>query len=161
VGAYDHTTGVWTVGTVNVGAPQTLTIRARVISTNPEANTASVGQSDVFDPNPANNSNSASVNPQEADLALSKTVDDPTRTVGHTVIYTLTLTTAGPNTATDVVVADPLPAGLASLPAAELVGTYDSATGVWTVGTVTTATPQTLLVRARVVSANAQANTAT
>jgi uncharacterized repeat protein (TIGR01451 family) len=157
---YDHTTGVWTVGTVNVGAPQTLTITAQVIAPNPGVNTASVGHSDVFDPNPNNNSNSASVNPQEADLALSKTVDNPTPSVGDTVAYTLTLTDTGPSAATNVQVTDLLPAGLTFVNAAPSEGSYNAATGVWTVGTVTTTTTQTLTITARVASPNPQTNTA-
>ena len=160
-GTYDNTTGVWTVGTVNPGDPQTLTIMALVVSPNPEANTASVGHSDVFDPNPANNSNSASVNPQEADLALSKTVDVATPNVGDTITYTLTLTDTGPSDATNVAVTDPLPGGLTFVSDTPSQGNYDSTTGVWTVGTVTTLTPQTLLIQARVVSPGAATNTAT
>jgi uncharacterized repeat protein (TIGR01451 family) len=160
VGTYDHTTGVWTVGTVNVGAPQTLTITAVVISPNPGANTASVGRSDVFDPNPANNSNTASVNPQEADLALSKTVDNPTPNVGDTVTFTLTLRDAGPSAATNVQAADLLPAGFTLVNFAASQGDYNPTTGVWNVGTVTSATPQTLTIMARVVSPNTLTNTA-
>ena len=40
-------------------------------------------------------------------------------------------------------------------------GTYSSATGQWAVGTVTTTTPQTLSIEARVVSPDARTNTAT
>src|SRR5262249_20357680 len=157
-------TGVWTVGTVNVGAPQTLTITAKVISPNPEANTASVGHSDVFDPNPANNSNSASITPQEADLALSKTVNQPRPNVGDTITSTLTYPpppqTTGPSTATTVQVTDLLPAGLPFVSSAPSQASYNATTGVWTVGTVTIATPQTLTIMARVVSANLQTNVA-
>src|SRR5262249_27226281 len=67
-GSYDSNTGVWTVATVTPGAPQTLTITATVQSPNPGANTASVSHSDQFDLNLANNSSTASTNPQEADL---------------------------------------------------------------------------------------------
>src|SRR5262249_37333383 len=40
-------------------------------------------------------------------------------------------------------------------------GAYSSGSGTWTVGTITTATPQTLTVQATVVSPNPQTNTAT
>src|SRR5262249_34523207 len=150
VGAYDRNTGVWTVGTVNVGAPQTLTITAKVISPNPAANTASVGHSDVFDPNPANNSNSAGINPQEADLTLSKKVDNPTPNVGDTITFTVTLANTGPSAATNVQVADLLPDGLTFVNAVPSQGSYNPMTGVWAVGTVTTTMLQTLTVMARV-----------
>src|SRR5262249_44965487 len=116
--------------------------------------------SDVFDPNPANNSNSASITPQEADLALSKTVNQPRPNVGDTITYTLTLLDTGPSTATNVQVTDLLPAGLTFVSSAPSQASYNATTGVWTVGTVTIATPQTLTIMARVVSANLQTNVA-
>jgi uncharacterized repeat protein (TIGR01451 family) len=160
VGTYDPTTGVWTVGTVDPGTPQTLTITAQVISPVTEVNTASVGHSDVFDPNPANNSASAFINPQEADLALFKSVDNATPNVGDTITYTLTLADTGPSAATNVEVTDLLPAGLNFVGATPSQGTYNSTTGVWTVGTVTVATPQTLTIMALVTGPNPETNSA-
>ncbi|MDD4628304.1 MAG: DUF11 domain-containing protein [Candidatus Peribacteraceae bacterium] len=68
------------------------------------------------DPNPTNNV-SQTVNStvicaqQNADLSITKT--GPASVArGTTVSYTLTATNAGPNTATNVVIADPVPAGL-------------------------------------------------
>ena len=96
----------------------------------------------------------------QADLALTKTVSDATPNVGDTVTFTITLTNAGPVSAAGVTVTDLLPAGLTFVSATPSQGTYISATGVWTVGTVTTATPQTLLIAAQLVSPNVQTNTA-
>ena len=48
----------------------------------------------------------------KADLALDKTVDDPTPSEGDTITYTVTLTNNGPDTATGVQVTDLLPAGV-------------------------------------------------
>ena len=160
-GSYSSGSGVWTVGTVSVGSPQTLTITATVISPNPPGNTASVSHSDQFDPNPANNSATTSTNPQQADLALGKTVSNPTPNVGDTIAFTVTLSNSGPNTATNVQVTDLLPAGLQFVSANASQGSYNNGSGLWTVGTVTTATPQTLQIQAKVVSPNAQTNTAT
>ena len=67
---------------------------------------------------------------------LSKTVSNPTPNVGDTITFTVTLSNTGPNTATNVQVTDVLPAGLTFVSATASQGTYDSATGVWTVGTV-------------------------
>jgi uncharacterized repeat protein (TIGR01451 family) len=162
-GAFDPATGVWTVGTVAVGVAQaqTLTITATVVNDEPGSNTASISHADQFDPNPENNSASASTNPQHADLALAKTVSDPRPNVGETITFTITLSNSGPNTATDVAVQDLLPAGLTFVSATPSEGTYDPATGAWAVGTVTTATAQTLTLTALVVSPEAQTNTAT
>jgi uncharacterized repeat protein (TIGR01451 family) len=160
VGDYDPATGIWDVGTVPTGTSVTLTLTSLVVSPNPQANTAAVSHSDQFDPNTANNSDTASINPQAADLALSKTVDDPTPNVGDTVTFTVTLTNNGSAKATNVRVNDLLPAGLGFVSATPSLGTYTPATGIWVVGTVTTATPQTLMIEARVNSSSAQTNTA-
>ena len=100
------------MGTVVVGTPQTLVIEATVDSPSPQTNTATISASDQFDPNPGNNTASATVTPQQADLALTKTVSNPTPNVGDSVTFTVTLTNNGPNTATEVQVSDLLPAGL-------------------------------------------------
>ena len=160
-GTYDPTTGLWNVGTVDVGSPQTLSIQATVTSPNPATNTARITHSDQFDPNPGNNNATAPDSPQQADLALTKTVDDSTPNVGDTITYTITLDNGGPERATDVQVTDPLPAGLTFVSATPSQGTYDPATGLWTVGTVAVGSPQTLLIQATVASPNPQTNTAT
>ena len=46
--------------------------------------------------------------PQQADLALTKTVSNPTPNVGDTITYTITLTNSGPDAATGVQVQDAL-----------------------------------------------------
>src|SRR5690349_12895048 len=69
--------------------------------------------------------------PLPADLALAKRVDNPSPTVGDTVIFTVTIANTGPGTATNVQVTDRLPAGLTFVSA---TATYDAATGLWSVG---------------------------
>jgi uncharacterized repeat protein (TIGR01451 family) len=160
-GSYDAATGVWTVGAVTTGTPQTLTIKATVASLTPGANTATITHLDQPDANPGNNSASVSVHVQSADLAVAKSVSTSTPSVGDNVTFTVTLSDNGPNAATSVTVADPLPAGLGFVSAMPSQGSYNAATGVWTVGTVTTASPRTLALQAKVVSPNPQTNTAT
>jgi uncharacterized repeat protein (TIGR01451 family) len=160
-GTYDNISGVWAVGTVTTTMQLTLQISARVFSSQPQTNTATVSAADQFDPNPANNSASATETPQQADLVLAKSVSDPTPNVGATISFVVTLTNKGPNSATDVTVLDPLPAGLTFVSATPSTGTYDPATGIWTVGAVTTTTPQTLTLTARVASPLPVTNTAT
>jgi hypothetical protein len=60
-----------------------------------------------------------------------------------------------------VTVTDLLPAGLTFVGATVSQGSYVAASGVWTVGTVTTTGPQTLLIQATVTSATSQTNAAT
>ncbi len=152
-GAYDSTTGLWTVGTVTMSAPLTLVLKGVVVSPIQQINTARIVHSDQFDSNTGNNKATATLTPQQADLVLSKTVNNPTPNVGEIITYTLTLTNNGPNTATNVQTVDRLPAGLSFVSATPSQGTYDPASGVWALGTVTTASPQTLMIQARVVIA--------
>ena len=56
--------------------------------------------------------------------------------MGDTITYTVTLIDDGPDAATGVTVTDLLPAGLTFVSATPSQGTYDPATGLWTVGTV-------------------------
>ena len=160
-GTYSSTTGLWNVGSVTTGSSQTLTILAQVVSPNPQTNTAAITNSDQFDPNTANNTASVLETPQLADLAVAKTVSNPTPNVGDTITYTVTLTDNGPDVAANAQVTDLLPLGLSFVSAAPSQGTYDPTTGLWDVGTVVAATPQTLVILAQVVSPNPLTNTAT
>ena len=102
-GTYDPATGVWTVGTVDVGTPQTLLIQATVVSPDPQTNTATISHADQFDPvTGQQHRQRRHETPQQADLALAKTVSDPTPNVGDTITFTVTLTNNGPDAATDV-----------------------------------------------------------
>ena len=160
-GTYNSSTGVWTVGAVSTTSPATLVVQAMVVSPNPETSTATVSSADEFDPDSSNNSASATVTPQQADLAVGEFVNDATPNVGDTVSFTITLTNQGPDTATGVSVSDLLPAGLAFVSAAPSQGSYDSTTGIWALGAVSTSSPQVLVIQALVGSANAATNTAT
>src|SRR5262249_2413684 len=117
--------------------------------------------SDQFDPNPGNNSASTTEIPQQADLAVAKTVSDATPNSGETVTFTITLTNAGPDAATNVQITDLLPVSLTFVSATPSMGSYDSLTGLWSVGTVPATTPETLTITATVVSPGPQTNTAT
>ena len=155
------TTGLWTVGTVNVGSPATLVVRATVTTASPHTNTAAITHSDQFDPNTANNTASVTQTPQQADLALTKTISDPTPNVGDIVTYTVTLTNNGPDSATKAQVTDLLPAGVSFVTATPSQGAYDPATGLWTAGVIVVGAPQTLMIEAMVVSPSQSTNTAT
>jgi uncharacterized repeat protein (TIGR01451 family) len=159
-GTYTSASGMWTVGTVSTSAPQTLSIGALVASPGTQTNTAAIFHADQFDPNPANNSASATETPQRADLSLSESVNNATPNVGGEIIFTVTLSDLGPDSATNVQVSDLLPAGLTFVFATASQGTYTSANGMWTVGTVNTSVPQTLSIGALVASPGTQTNTA-
>jgi uncharacterized repeat protein (TIGR01451 family) len=112
----------WNVGSVANGATPsaTLVVKPDPAKRNALANTASVTSTN-YDPTPGNNSaidSDGTATPQ-VDLALAKTTAAVAIHAGDTFTYTLTVTNAGPSTATGVVITDTLPTGL----------TYVSSTG--------------------------------
>jgi uncharacterized repeat protein (TIGR01451 family) len=137
-GSYVSGTGVWTVGTLANSASVTLKITATVGSGTGGTtivNTASVTAVDQADPTPGNNSASASIIVQLADVGVSKTVDKPTPEESDTIIYTVTVINSGPDAATNIVITDILPTGV-TYTSDDSGGSYNSSTGVWTVGSL-------------------------
>src|SRR5262249_38287281 len=145
-GSYVASQGTWTVGTLANGASTQLTLVARATQSGTITNVATKTAENEVDPNPSNDSGTATINPTTpppADVGLLKTVDNPTRSVGDPVTFTVTAMNFGPGNATGVVVTDLLPAGLAFQSAAPQ-GAYDQATGVWTVGDIANGASATL-----------------
>jgi uncharacterized repeat protein (TIGR01451 family) len=73
------------------------------------------GSSDANDPVPANNTATATTNvpaPITADMSITKTTTATTAPIGSTFSYTIVVTNNGPDTATNVVMTDTLPASL-------------------------------------------------
>ena len=119
-GTYSSSGGLWAVGSLADDASATLTLRATVVTSSATTNEAEVTDSQQGDPDstPDNlpvdedDNGRVTVTPQLANLGLNKAVSDPTPNVGDQVVFTVTLTNAGPDTATNVQVTDLLPAGL-------------------------------------------------
>ncbi len=158
-GSYDVGTGLWTVGAINSGTAAVLTLVATVNTNGTVTNTASFSSADQTDSNPANNQDSVSITPAQADLSLTKQVNSSAANVGENVTFTITVSNAGPNDATGVAVTDVLPVGLSFVNAIP-AGAYNPGNGIWTVGNVANGTSQTLELIARVDSIGAQINTA-
>ena len=151
---------MWNVGTLANGASATLTITVTVTSTTPTTNTATKTAEDQTDPVAGNNSASATVTGQAADIAITKIVSNPTPDFGSNVTFTVTATNNGPSSATGVVVNDLLPAGLTFVSAAPS-GPYNSGTGDWTVGALANGASSTLSIVATVNTTSPTTNTAT
>jgi len=80
-----------------------------------------------------------------ADLSLTKDVDDPTPDVGSNVTFTIVVSNGGPSDATGVNVTDVLPYGLTFV-SANPAASYNSSTGVWSVGNLTNGASATLTI---------------
>ncbi|MFC4820186.1 DUF6923 family protein [Dokdonella ginsengisoli] len=79
-----------------------------------------------------------------ADIAVLKTVDNATPNVGEQVTFTITATNLGPNDATGVAITDSLPFGMTLVSATPSAGTFDAASGLWTIGNLPDGASQTL-----------------
>ena len=162
-GTYDNSTGIWTLGSLANTAGQntaTLQIVATMIGTAAITNTATITGVAELDTNSANNTASAQVTPNVADLAITKTASPTLASVNNETVFTLTLRNNGPANATGVQVTDLLPAGFAfvGVESSSAGTTYDSATGIWNVGALSATSGQNtanLSIRARVTSPTA------
>ncbi len=111
-GAYNSTTGVWTIGNLATSATATLQITATVRMSGNYANTATVSGNQI-DPVPGNNTSTSTPIPVPvADLAITKTDGSATYTPGTPITYTLVVTNTGPSNVTGATVADAIPAAI-------------------------------------------------
>jgi uncharacterized repeat protein (TIGR01451 family) len=140
-----------------------ITVSVNVLQTaaNNVTNTASVsgGGGNLLTTNDSDSDPTTIVS--SADLSLTKTVNNSTPIVNQNVTFTLTLSNAGPTNATGITAKDQLPAGLSFVSATPSAGTsYTSATGVWTIGAVSSGANATLQIVAKVTASGAITNTA-
>lgn len=161
-GSFDASRLEWDVGTLHPNETATLTVRVKADLVGTFLNTAVISQSGVPDPNLANNSDTATLQVPAADLADTKTVDNAAPEVGETVRFTVTAKNLGPDQASAVQVRDPLPSGLEYVSSTASTGSYDPASGIWTIGSMLpNTTPETLTIVARVTAPGRHVNTAT
>ncbi len=152
-GSYDPTTGLWYVGNVANGANATLQITAKATGTGTLSNTACFYAMDQTDTVSANNCATATVTPRYADLAVTKTVNNPTPNVNSNAVFTVTLTNNGPSAASAITLHDQLPVGLEYVSHVAGAGTYNQETGVWTVpGPLASGANTTLQLTAKVTA---------
>jgi uncharacterized repeat protein (TIGR01451 family) len=95
------------------------------------------------------------------DLVLTKTVSDDSPPLNGTVTFTVTVQNSGPADATGIRVSDTLPTGLTLLNATPSQGTFDSATGLWTVGSLANGASANLQLAVRVDTVGKKINNAT
>jgi uncharacterized repeat protein (TIGR01451 family) len=111
-GTYDAGTGVWTVGALPVTATETLAILVRVTAGGAATNTATRQASAPVDPNPANDSGSATATPALiADLAIAKALMT-SPIPGLPATYTIVVRNGGPSAVTGATVTDTFPPAL-------------------------------------------------
>ncbi|PKB18980.1 gliding motility-associated C-terminal domain-containing protein [Flavobacterium sp. 5] len=172
VGAYNETTGVWTIGALANGASETLTVTATVNATGIYTNVAEVTASSL--PDPDSTPNNAVITEDDygtvtvvpvtatADLSLTKTIfgGNVSPAVGASITFQIITTNDGPQNATGVQVTDLLPTGYTYVGSSPTVGTYNPATGLWNINTLANGASATLTVNATVNATGTYTNIA-
>jgi uncharacterized repeat protein (TIGR01451 family) len=158
-----------TVGALASGASATITIGATATAAGgPFTNSATVTDAPAVpgtevDPNPANNTATASVTvaAATADLAITKT-GPATTTINTPFNFIITATNNGPSAATNVMVTDVLPAGLTFVSATPSQGTCTGTTTVTcSLGGLASGASATVTLTVTSAAATPASNTAT
>ncbi|WP_407409737.1 CARDB domain-containing protein, partial [Methanobrevibacter sp.] len=134
-GAYDHNTGIWTVGDLANGESATLNIVTVVDTTNATIVNLANTSSDTYDPNETNNEcNKSTTVPPEVDLEITVVPNVDKVTVGDKVEFKVTVVNHGPDTAVNTRAHITIPDALKLLGFKPSKGSYDPDTGIWTIG---------------------------
>lgn len=96
----------------------------------------------------------------EADIAVSKSVDNLTPYLDDTIHYTVTAINNGPDDSTGFELLDKLPDGLTYLSHTVTAGNYDPSTGIWTIWSLSRGRSAALTITAKVAKAGTITNTA-
>lgn len=124
------------LGFMPIGDVQTILLDVVPLSEGPVVNEVEVDAIQI-DPESANNIAQIPVNVLATiDLELQKTLLTAQPAYNQPAAFQLDLINNGPDTATGIVVRDLLPAGLDFISAGASQGSYDSGTGLWSVGTL-------------------------
>ena len=97
------------------------------------------------------------------DIALTKTINTTSASLGDTVVYTLVVTNEGAFRASNVTVLDSMPAGLtfvSATPSAFRPSVYDAASGIWQIGVLNAGETVMIEISARLDSVGTLYNTA-
>ena len=131
-GNYDHVTGIWNIGTLNVNQESRLKIICRVNATGVITNNVSVsGQEVDYDLSNNNDSGIIKVSPA-SDLAIVKQVNVSQANFNDLIRWKLSVSNNGPDVATGVVVTDILPEGFVYVDSILEKGSYSD--GVINIG---------------------------
>ncbi|TQS42646.1 DUF7507 domain-containing protein [Cryptosporangium phraense] len=139
--------GVWTIGTLAVGAVARLTATVTATTAGQYTGTASLASVDERDVDASNDLTSLTLTVQpQANLSITKTVSPAEAQIGDVLTYTVTVSNAGPSPATDVEAIDPMRLSARIIGVTTSQGTFDRAGRVWSVGTLADGASATLTV---------------
>ncbi|WP_372792684.1 gliding motility-associated C-terminal domain-containing protein, partial [Lutibacter sp.] len=150
LGAYNSGSGIWTIGAIADGATATLNITATVnagTSGDDITNFTTAAMGDQSDPTTDGDDLSELITvANNADIVLTKVVDNNSPNEGDTITYTVTVTNNGPAAVTNLVIADALGAGLTFGLVTPSTGTWSSPN--WTIGSLAPGATETITIEA-------------
>ena len=155
-GTYDAATGIWNGFSLAAGASVKLEITASVdpgTGGSTIVNNAQVTGVTETDVDPSDDSASASITVQSADLSVTKTVNKPAPGPSTQVVFTVTLTNKGSGIANNIELTDTMTAGLTYVSHTlnpPGTGTYTSGTGIWNGFDLASGASATLVINATV-----------
>ena len=121
---------MWYIGNLANGDTAVLNIKTRVLLSNAVITNVANVTSDTYDINLTNNvGNDTIVVPPQADLSIVKDVNAVKAGIYDMLVWTITLSNNGPDTAENIVVKEILPLGLKLLSAEADAGSYGD--GIW------------------------------
>lgn len=98
---------------------------------------------------------------EQSDLSVSKVVNNNPIKINDTISFTVTAKNNGPSNNTNVYVTDLLPSGYTFTSASATAGTYNSSTGIWSIGNLNNGSTATLTINAKVNANGSYTNSAT
>ena len=141
-GSYSAVSGIFGIGAIPVGGTATLTLEGTVDvgqGGNTITNITTAAMANQEDPTTVGDDLQEEVEVENnANLVTVKSLasGDNTPDEGDTVTFSITITNFGAAQATNVSLTDQLPAGITYTANTTSQGSYNAATGVWTVGTI-------------------------
>jgi uncharacterized repeat protein (TIGR01451 family) len=154
-GTYDESTGVWSINRIARDGYVYLDLVLKVVGTGTFANSGFV-TADQFDSNMTNNDAintpySSPLNcPAVADIAVTQDVSTNTPSPGDEVTFTVTVRNNGPINISNVQVTSKIDPNIFESISSSIPGSYNTSTGVWTVGTLNDGESVTLIITATV-----------
>nr|WP_319374716.1 Ig-like domain-containing protein [uncultured Methanobacterium sp.] len=157
-GTYNPTTGLWNIGILNSGSTAILTITGKITAAMAGLTTTNYANRTAqteYNPSPATTSTTLYTN--QANVELTQTVNGGTSgtiNVGDTVTIVVTATNNGPNSASNINIAENLPAGFT--PTSITPGSGSSYSGgVWSISSLANGETTTLTITGKATAAMA------